>query len=101
MDSYYNTNAESGARLGVSERKALSQEAVIERFFRLRPRGRYGPADVQDMVLSRCPITSIRRAITNLTTRGILIKTDHKHRGKYGKQEHTWQLAAASKTLFS
>ena len=44
------------------------------------------------MVLSmtglKCPLTSIRRAMTNLSNEGKLIKTDVKIEGMYGKQEH-------------
>ena len=40
-----------------------------------------------------CPITSIRRAITNLTDAGKIIKTDQYVKGNYGKLEHLWELA--------
>ena len=39
------------------------------------------------------PITSIRRAITDLTNAGKLTKTDTMKLGRYGKHVHTWKLA--------
>jgi hypothetical protein len=48
------------------------------------------------MVLSisglNCPITSIRRAMTNLSDNGKLEKTNEFVMGNYGKKEHLWQL---------
>ena len=48
------------------------------------------------MVLARaglnCPITSIRRAMTNLSNEGHLEKTDDYVFGMYAKREHLWTL---------
>ena len=38
------------------------------------------------------PITSIRRAITTLTKRGYLIKSDEMKKGLYGVSEYVWRL---------
>jgi hypothetical protein len=38
------------------------------------------------------PITSIRRAMTNLTDAGFLEKTDHKRKGPKGKAEYIWKV---------
>lgn len=37
-------------------------------------------------------LTSVRRAITNLTKKGYLRKTDIKVKGPYGAKEHCWEL---------
>jgi hypothetical protein len=42
-----------------------------------------------------CPITSIRRALTNLTNEGKIIKTGVKTVGLYNKKEHLWRLRTA------
>jgi len=39
------------------------------------------------------PLTSIRRALTNLTTRGLLEKRAETITGLYGRREHLWTLA--------
>ena len=36
------------------------------------------------------PLTSIRRAITNLETEGLLEKTNIQKPGVYGKKNHCW-----------
>jgi hypothetical protein len=38
------------------------------------------------------PVTSIRRAITDLTVQDKLVKTNVMEIGGYGKDEHTWRL---------
>ena len=50
------------------------------------------PWQMQGMLEGDVPITSIRRAMTNLTKRGVLVKTDHKRRGRHGRSEYMWQL---------
>ena len=39
------------------------------------------------------PLTSIRRAMTDLTAEGMLVKTDYRVEGSYGKKVHTWRAA--------
>ena len=50
------------------------------------------PFEVRESVLPECPITSARRAMTNLTESGLLVKTDMR-RERYGKKNHVWRLA--------
>ena len=40
------------------------------------------------------PLTSIRRAIHDLTDKGLLFKTDRKRHGLYGRPEYIWSLLA-------
>lgn len=39
------------------------------------------------------PITSVRRAISDLTRNGDLVKTDKQVMGIYGRKEYVWRLA--------
>jgi hypothetical protein len=41
---------------------------------------------------SKVPLTSVRRAIHDLTDQGKLIKTDLKIKGMYGRAEHVWEI---------
>ena len=50
------------------------------------------PSMVYYAFLKAWPITSVRRAITNLTTAGELVKTNNTVTGMYGKPEHLWSL---------
>ena len=44
----------------------------------------------------KCPITSIRRAMTNLAKSGKLKKTSKYTIGKFGKKEHLWVIEEPS-----
>lgn len=93
--AYYNTNNESGINLQKSESKALTQEDIILEFFQKHPNEMF-PAH---RVLASCffdstPLTSVRRAITNLEAKGKLelMPNEYMVAGLYGKQVHVWRL---------
>ena len=48
----------------------------------------------------RWPLTSIRRAITNLTTDERLVRLDFQRTGIYGRPEHLWAVATPQRPLF-
>tara|TARA_R110000782_G_scaffold166254_1_gene258173 strand:+ start:173 stop:475 length:303 start_codon:yes stop_codon:yes gene_type:complete len=89
--SYYNTNQEEGFELLQSKKKAQTQEEVILTLFNKKVFLSPSPDDVRD-VCNTYPITSVRRALTNLTDKGLLVKTDRFKMGKLGKKTHTWSL---------
>lgn len=92
MQTYYNTTQLSGDELNQAVGRAKEQEEAILLIYRncdysLSP----------SKIMSCCnraghnwPLTSIRRAITNLTAQGKLIKTGSMAPGIYGKPEHLW-----------
>ena len=92
---YYNTNKESGKTLKRSRKKANSQEQMILALFKQNPRAKFTPESVLKKLQSvhqNYPITSIRRAMSNLKDDGYLIKTDDKAKGDWGKNVHLWKL---------
>ena len=89
--SYHNTNLEEGETLDASESKAQYQEQIVLAFFWARPTRLFSPCDVQEHI-PQWLLTSIRRAITNLTDDGYLNKTDQRKIGRYGKMVHLWAL---------
>jgi predicted ArsR family transcriptional regulator len=92
--SYHNTTHETGKTLAEYEGKAKTQEERILEYFRNNWHTEMSPSQVQNCLgMHGTPITSIRRAITNLTTDGKLVKTDKKVKGIYGRAEFTWRLA--------
>ena len=97
--TYYNTNKESGTVLGKSEEKAGTQEEIIYRHFLRYPKMVFGASQLR-AILPASPITSIRRALTNLTAAGKLTKTETMTLGDYGKKEHCWTLTKKSELLF-
>ena len=94
--TFYNTIGETPKELAVSIAKAKSQEAKIMKcldFYESKyPNLRFGPSMVLSMTGLKCPLTSIRRAMTNLSDEGKLEKTKDFVIGNYGKKEHLWCL---------
>lgn len=86
--SYFNTTNESGTTLKNNVAKAKSQEEDILILFKMITN--QSPSEI--LLLTDYPITSIRRALTNLTKQGKLIKTDEKRIGMYGRSEYVWKL---------
>lgn len=87
--SYFNTTKESGTTLKNNVAKADTQESIILDFYKFR--NKMTPSELM-YYFTRTPITSIRRALTNLTKQGKLIKTDEKRIGMYGRSEYVWKL---------
>lgn len=91
VPSYYATVPVSESQLQEYAAQAKGQEAAILAFFARHP-GRHAPHQVRASVLPQAPITSVRRAITNLTKRQVLEKTSHLIDGPDGRPVHTWRL---------
>lgn len=89
--SYFNTTGQTGDQLAEYRERAATQEAVILQFFQEHPRNTYTPSDLTKL-LPRAPLTSIRRAVTDLTRQGLLEKTTSQKNGIYNRPEHKWRL---------
>jgi len=88
---YWNTTATSGEQLQDSIKKAQKQQDIVKDFFKENQILAFTPSEV----LQRCfneltPLTSVRRAISNLTAAGYLLKTPQTKLGLYGKPCHLW-----------
>ena len=89
--SYYNTTRLNGDELKKATMEAVTQEDTILQWYTERRRLSLGEVfTMADMVGYDWPITSVRRAITNLTNRGLLVKTDEQVEGLYGRPEYVW-----------
>ena len=89
--SYYNTIEEVGSALTESNKKTRKQEELIFDLFVKRNQP-LSPSMVLTESGLNCPITSIRRAITDLCNAGRIVKTNRQVRGMYNKPEHLWEL---------
>ena len=100
--TFYNTINEQPSELAVSIAKAKSQEEKIMKciyYYESKYTNLcFSPSMVLNMTNLKCPLTSIRRAMTNLSNEGKLIKTSNKIKGIYGKQEHLWSLPKKTET---
>lgn len=100
MKHFHNTINLSGKELLVADGKCKNQEIAILDFFERHPNMEYTPFEVQEaMSLYKTPITSIRRAMTNLTEKDHLIKTNNQAKGIYDKPNYKWKFNFKS-TLF-
>ena len=89
---YYNTINEDGIVYNKSKDKAKKQKDEIFAIYRhtLRP---MTPTEIWEnfgFKDNNTPLTSIRRAITNLESEGLLEKTNIKKLGIYGKENYCW-----------
>lgn len=89
--AYYNTTHEEQSVADAELRNCNRQEASILILFRERPSDLLSPWDVAVHV--PFPITSVRRAISDMSDRGLLVKTTTKKQGPYGKSSYCWRLA--------
>lgn len=94
MSRFHNTVRAAGRQLAHYESAATTQELAVLAYFEQRPAAELTPEDIQRAVLPKSPLTSARRAITNLTTEGRLVKLAKQRRGQYGYPVHCWRLAA-------
>ena len=90
--TYYNTTYITGPLLEEAEQAARTQEDRVMAYFEFV--GSSTPSEAWTHVF-RCsvPITSVRRAISDLTDEGVLIKTTKLREGAFGKPEHEWRIA--------
>lgn len=91
--NYYNTTPDP--QLKKSKRDAGKQVSRILRFFEHNQGERFPPHKVAKNCQILC-VGSVKRAMTDLTSEGILRKTDYMVPGEYGKPVHTWEFKQPS-----
>jgi len=90
---YFNTTRLSGRDLRLAIAAAKSQNEKIFMYFKNSPGDLFSPSHIHKEIFDdSTPIVSIRRAITTLTSRGLLAKTNKMVEGYYGAKEHCWKL---------
>jgi Fe2+ or Zn2+ uptake regulation protein len=92
--SYYNTTKQKGKDLKKNSMKALSQQVLIKIFMKANSDISFTPFEVQDAFLKDdfvWPITSVRRALSDLTDKDILTKSEETVIGDYGRPNYKWQ----------
>lgn len=93
-ESYFNTTHARGAELADCETKARHQEERVANLFKKHAPFPLSPSRVHSALGGDTfgPLTSVRRAVTNLQKAGVLEKLDRRMRGPYGRPEHLWRL---------
>jgi hypothetical protein len=91
--TFYNTTSLPQEELHHERVNAQRQEDRVLQFFRDWPGKDFTPAEVFEAgVCGSAPITSVRRALTNLTSKGLLVRCNSQRVGLYGKQNYAWRL---------
>ncbi len=91
IKSFFNTNNTPEDEMQGEIKNAISQQDKILNFFKINKDKKYTPQEILEILFKNTPITSVRRAITNLTTEGLLIKTEVTRKGIYGKNNYCWK----------
>lgn len=100
MTAYHNTVPETGKQLAENTAKAIIQDKVILNIF-ITTTNKYGnfltsPEMIWNaykiISFNNVPLTSIRRAFSNLQKRGLIEKTGEKVEGMYGRKINLWRL---------
>jgi hypothetical protein len=93
--TFFNTIHETGNKLRQSIQTTVTQEQKVLDYFLRHPDMEFTPAEVFSAgVCGSAPITSVRRAITNLTKDMLLTRCNSQKAGLYGKVNFTWRLDA-------
>lgn len=97
--TFYNTVSFDGEVLKEVEAKAAKQGDIIKAIFEANPNRKFSPSQILSLVQNRFsfnwPITSVRRAMTDLASPkcdDVLLKTAELIPSPYGSVEHLWIL---------
>jgi hypothetical protein len=93
--TYHNTTNQSGSTLKEYTEKAKSQDEIILELYKKHKRLSPSRVFVLMQGIAPAPITSFRRAISNLTKDGKLVKTNETVLGIYKRPEYVWEIKAA------
>jgi predicted component of type VI protein secretion system len=94
VSSYHVTTVLSAVEIDLFTQAASKQDEKVLAFFRANPHLSFSPSDVwRTAFTDTTPITSVRRAMSNLTEAGLLVKIENVTKtGLYGKPEHLWRV---------
>jgi hypothetical protein len=92
--NYHNTTNQKGKILDNFKAKASFQDDIIMEWFKANKGKEVSTDDIWINLFdpSVVPQTSIRRSITNLTSKGLLEKLDKQKIGIYGRPVYLWRL---------
>lgn len=92
--TYHNTTHETGQDLTDAQNITKGQDNIVLSVFNMFPENEMSPSDVWLILESlgyKYILTSVRRAITNLTIKGHLVHTENKKPGLHGRPNTTWK----------
>jgi len=93
--AYHNTLDAGGATLVIYKVQAEGQDNRVLEFMRHNRRVEFSCEDISRHVLPRAPVTSARRALSNLYRDGFIVSTG-KVPGRYNRPIYLWRIADQS-----
>ena len=93
-EHHYNTTHESGSLLQKFESQGKSQEARLLKYFQANPASSWTRSELHRVIMRKCPVSSITRALANLKNRGLIERTADKRDGDFGRPMYLWRLAS-------
>lgn len=91
--NFFNTIELSGPPLVEATEQACKQDDRV--LLILKKLGKATPfmvSEIYNKLYPECPVTSIRRSLTVLTTKGFLIMCDEMKVERYNKPNHYWKI---------
>lgn len=93
----YKTNHFTAEQKNAAQANAIHQETVIADYFKANPALELGASEIWLRLFGgtyqgkgEAPLTSVRRALTNLQKKGVVRKLQATTIGFYDRQEHLW-----------
>src|SRR5688572_7324319 len=94
MNSYHNTTGERREKVLMErERKCRRENGAILDYFKAHSMESFTPYQIWNIFGRKQQITSVRRAITDLTKDGWLMTTGEMRPGGFGVNVNCWQYA--------
>jgi len=90
MNHYHNTTYTHGTKLVEYEVQASKQDTQVLEFLAHNRHLSFTAENIADIVLTNAPLTSARRALSNLYKKGRVIKVDQVD-GMYGRPVTVWK----------
>lgn len=91
MKHYHNTTYAEGHVLAGYESKAETQDESVKELLSHNPTYYFTAEQVHKSVMENAPLTSARRALSNLYRDGYIEKSDNRVQGKYGNPITLWR----------
>lgn len=99
-ESYFNTTWETYPELAEYELKASNQDIAASAYLQENFAEYFTAEQVHGAIMENVPLTSTRRALTNLFNAG-LIEKGAKVKGMYGRPIYTWRWKTKQIDLFT
>ena len=95
---FYNSISLNGNDLEKAQKQAETQESKVLDLLKRHPTASFTKSEIKTILVSeskiseRTPASSISRALSNLSDKGMILKLSEMRKGEFDKPNHIWQL---------